>query len=149
MRLRLCFVTIALVSLMMFVAGLSACGQPTTPVATADEQAQTDKVDIPDDADCHGCHGTDAELMAVTSGYVTVDNEAVNPHHPVDRKETDPKQTHASTDAALLRCSVCHGTHDLPYDPDALTVKEASVSYCYRACHHQGNFKPCWECHED
>ncbi|MDR0515366.1 MAG: hypothetical protein LBG81_09480, partial [Coriobacteriaceae bacterium] len=127
--------------------GLPACGQPE-PQASLQSGQQEEQASMPLDADCHDCHGTDTDLKEATSGYKDAAGEAFNPHNPVDRKETDPRKTHTSPAAALLRCTLCHGTHSLPYDPDEATVKQADASYCYRACHHQDNFRPCWECHE-
>jgi hypothetical protein len=148
-RLKLISIMIGLACTIMLTVGLPACGQPTLSEAQSEEQVLTDDATINVGTDCHDCHGNDETLIAAMSEYTDASGEAVNPHRPVDRLETDPKQTHISSQASLLRCSICHGTHSLPYDPKEPTVKTANVSYCYRACHHQENFRPCWECHEE
>ena len=86
---------------------------------------------------CLNCHGTFEELMARTDGYVTEDGEEVNPHMYIPHDRTD-----------IRSCDKCHDPHPLPVvAPEE--IQTADIQYCYRACHHEENFTPCNECHDE
>jgi hypothetical protein len=88
---------------------------------------------------CLDCHGPFDELAKSTMGYVAPSGEKATPHRYVPHDKKDP--------SAIPECSNCHQPHPVPpTSPNA--VPKASVDWCYGACHHENNFKPCQICHK-
>jgi hypothetical protein len=86
---------------------------------------------------CLGCHGPFDKLAASTANYTTANGEKANPHVYVP---------HTST--TITSCDKCHAVHPLPVTAPG-DIPKATVQYCYNACHHQENFTPCSQCHQD
>ncbi len=84
---------------------------------------------------CLTCHGPFEDLSALTADYVGPDGMAANPHVYVPHDKT-----------TILECKLCHEPHQLPVQ-SIDDIPQASVQYCYAACHHEYNFEPCSKCH--
>lgn len=86
---------------------------------------------------CLGCHGPYEALLALTEGYAHEDGVEANPHISIPHGKDTPSG-----------CSNCHDVHALPVTAE-VEIKEANLTYCYSACHHEENFEPCSDCHEE
>lgn len=86
---------------------------------------------------CLGCHGPFEELAARTEGSILVENVAANPHMYVPHDST-----------RIFACASCHAVHPLPVGP-ADEFAQANVQYCFMACHHSDDFRPCQACHDE
>ena len=84
---------------------------------------------------CLTCHGPFENLSALTADYVTPNGEEANPHVYVPHDKT-----------TILECKNCHQPHELPVQ-NIDDIPQASLQYCYAACHHEQNFEPCTKCH--
>ena len=86
---------------------------------------------------CLSCHGPFEELAARTEGAVIVKDVVTDPHMYVP---------HNSTKA--FSCDNCHGVHTLPVSPEDV-IAQADAQYCFQACHHTEDFRPCESCHDE
>lgn len=87
---------------------------------------------------CLTCHGPFEELTQAVPNYVTADDEEVNPHVTLPHDSEDP-----------VLCDNCHEKHPVHVaSVDAEGVAQPDVEFCY-SCHHQRDFTPCSECHEE
>jgi len=84
---------------------------------------------------CLTCHGPFEDLTALTAGYTVADGTEANPHVYVPHDKT-----------SILKCNLCHDPHPLPVQASD-EIPQASLQYCYAACHHEFNFEPCTNCH--
>jgi hypothetical protein len=78
---------------------------------------------------CLGCHGTYADLIALTADstvFEATDGRYFNPHEP-------PTEEHDEN----VDCYKCHKVHTT-FDP---------ITYCY-GCHHAGELSSCNTCHD-
>lgn len=108
-------------------AASSEPSQPSAPTTATSKEV------------CLECHGPFDDLAKSTAGYVTPSGEKGTPHRYVPHEKKDP--------GAIPECSNCHEPHPVP-PTSPIAVPEAGVDWCYRACHHENNFKSCKECHQ-
>jgi hypothetical protein len=87
---------------------------------------------------CLACHGPYDKLATATANYVAPSGEKGSPHRFVP---------HDATAAVNVpECSNCHQPHPIP--PTAnMKVTPANVDWCFSTCHHQNDFTPCKNCH--
>lgn len=115
-------------------------GGPAAPTATAGTAAPP-----AGSAACLACHGPYAKVVAASAGYKTSDGKSVNPHTTVDPNK--PKvQAHLPGTGAPPECYMCHTPHPLVAAPQ-VDLSAVTLQYCFIACHHERDFKPCRECH--
>ena len=116
-----------------------ALAMPQAPPAGAAPQSAT----APGKA-CLDCHGPADTFMAASTMYQVPGPEKIKviPHRYV------PHNSKLATE--IPECTNCHRAHSLSPLPKAGSVDRSAltVEWCFKACHHTRNFKPCKECHE-
>ncbi len=95
----------------------------------------------PSKEQCIACHGPYDALAKNTEGYIAQSGEKETPHRFTPHNKSDA--------SAIPNCTNCHQAHALPPVAAAIAAQpKPEVQWCYAACHHENNFKPCTECHK-
>jgi hypothetical protein len=90
-------------------------------------------------AACLACHGGSFDkLSSKKPAFKAPTGEIINPHVYIPHKERKAEN--------VPNCTDCHSKHSLP-PAGKIDLSQVKVDSCFRACHHDNNFKPCQDCH--